>query len=89
MAIIKDGRLVASGRSSSCAGRGRERSAWSSKATRLSVPGAAVVDRGPRGTVFDAPDPEAVLDAARAAGRVTYFALERPRLTDLFREAVR
>jgi hypothetical protein len=32
--------------------------------------------------------PDAVLDAARAAGTVTYFSLERPTLTDLFREAV-
>jgi hypothetical protein len=29
-----------------------------------------------------------VLDAARSAGSVTYFALERPTLSDLFREAV-
>jgi hypothetical protein len=29
-----------------------------------------------------------VLDAARAAGSVTYFSLERPTLADLFREAV-
>ena len=29
-----------------------------------------------------------VLDAARAAGTVTHFSLERPSLTDLFRAAV-
>jgi len=33
-------------------------------------------------------DPERVLDAARAAGTVTHFSLERPTLTDLFRAAV-
>jgi hypothetical protein len=53
------------------------------------VPGATVIDRGARGTVFEGADPDAVLDAARAAGRVTYFALERPTLTELFREAVK
>ena len=53
------------------------------------VPGARVLDRGPKGTVFEGADPDAILDAARAAGRVTYFALERPSLTDLFREAVK
>jgi hypothetical protein len=37
---------------------------------------------------LDGVAPDAVLDAARRAGSVTYFALERPTLTDLFREAV-
>jgi hypothetical protein len=32
--------------------------------------------------------PDAVLDAARAAGTVTHFSLERPSLSDLFRAAV-
>jgi hypothetical protein len=36
----------------------------------------------------DGAAPEAVLDAARAAGTVTHFALERPTLSDLFRKAV-
>ena len=53
-------------------------------------PGAEVVDRGPRGLLIalDGLGPEAVLDAARSAGTVTYFALERPTLTDLFRQVV-
>jgi hypothetical protein len=38
--------------------------------------------------LHDGIGPDAVLDAARRAGTVTYFALERPTLTDLFREAV-
>ena len=52
--------------------------------------GAEVVDRGPRGVLvaLDGLAPDAVLDAARRAGTVSYFALERPTLTDLFREAV-
>ena len=90
VAIIKDGRLVASGAVEELRGQG-------SGAVRVvvdgdplvHVPGATVIDRGARGTVFEGADPDAVLDAARAAGRVTYFALERPTLTELFREAVK
>jgi ABC-2 type transport system ATP-binding protein len=36
----------------------------------------------------DGAAPDTVLDAARAAGSVTHFSLERPTLTELFREAV-
>ena len=36
----------------------------------------------------DGSTPDAVLDAARTAGSVTLFSLERPTLTELFREAV-
>ena len=55
------------------------------------MPGAEVVDRGADGVLVALPDgapPEAVLDAARAAGTVTHFALERPTLSELFRKAV-
>lgn len=54
------------------------------------VPGVIVKDRGPNGVLVELEEatPDAVLDAARAAGTVTYFSLERPTLTDLFREAV-
>jgi len=97
VAIIKDGRLVASGpveelrdrgtdeRHVRVAVQGVEGDAW-----LAAVPGARVKDRGVRGTLIalDDASPEAVLDAARAAGTVTYFSLERPTLTDLFREAV-
>ena len=90
VAIINDGRLVASGRVDDLRGQG-------SGAVRVvvegrpdfTVPGAHMLDQGPTGTVLEGVDPERVLDAARAAGRVTYFALERPTLTDLFREAVK
>jgi ABC-2 type transport system ATP-binding protein len=95
--IIKDGRLVASGRvddlRSAGAGDPTVRVAvqgggeeWLAR-----VPGAEVVDRGPDGVLValrDGAGPEAVLDAARATGTVTHFAVERPTLSELFRKAV-
>jgi ABC-2 type transport system ATP-binding protein len=97
VAIIKDGRLVASGtveelRERRAGGR-RVRVAVEAPAEDwlAGVPGAEVVEHGPRGVLValnDGAGPEAVLDAARRAGSVSYFALERPTLTDLFREAV-
>jgi ABC-2 type transport system ATP-binding protein len=97
VAIIKDGRLVASGaveelrdratdhRHVRVAVRGVEGTGWLER-----VPGASVVDDDPHGTLvaLDGATPDAVLDAARAVGSVTYFSLERPTLADLFREAV-
>ena len=75
--------------SRSCAGRGRERSASPSRARRVRRPGRARARPQPQGHRLRGRRPDAVLDAARAAGRVTYFALERPTLSDLFREAVK
>ena len=94
VAIIKDGRLVASGAVEELRDRGADH-----RRVRVEVaaddawvpPGAEVVSRDGRGIVLalrDATTPDAVLDAARAAGSVTHFSLERPTLTDLFREAV-
>jgi ABC-2 type transport system ATP-binding protein len=94
VAIIKDGRIVASGKVEELRDRGAD-----GRRVRVEVqdagddwvpPGAEVVDRGPRGVLIsiDGVGPDAVLDAARAAGTVTYFALERPTLTDLFRQVV-
>jgi ABC-2 type transport system ATP-binding protein len=95
VAIIKDGRLVASGKVEELRDRGAD-----DRRVRVEVQdggedwvpeGAEIVDRGPRGVVValhDGVGPDAVLDAARRAGSVTYFALERPTLSDLFREAV-
>ena len=94
VAIIKDGRLVASGPVEELRDRGA-----AARRVRVEVqgagedwlpPGVEVVDRGPRGVLLllDGAQPDIVLDAARAAGAVTYFALERPTLTELFREAV-
>jgi ABC-2 type transport system ATP-binding protein len=94
VAIIKDGRLVASGKVEELRDRGadgrRVRVAVESTSDDWVPPDAEVVDRGPRGLLIalDGLGPDAVLDAARSAGTVTYFALERPTLTDLFRQVV-
>jgi ABC-2 type transport system ATP-binding protein len=73
VAIIKDGRLVASGEVADLRAR--------------RAPGYRVVVDGVE-RVVDGGDPEAILDAARAEGTVTYFAQERPTLAELFREAI-
>ena len=100
VAIINTGRLVAAGavaelrergprrrRAGARARRGRRRRAAGSPACRAPRwPGrarAALLVRLAPGA-----RPEAVLDAARAAGTVTHFSLERPTLADLFRAAV-
>jgi ABC-2 type transport system ATP-binding protein len=97
VAIIKDGRIVATGAVEELRDRGaqvrRVRVAVEGAADDwlARVPGVDVVDTGPRGAVValrDGAAPDDVLDAARAAGSVTHFSLERPTLTDLFREAV-
>jgi ABC-2 type transport system ATP-binding protein len=99
VAIVKDGRLVASGPVEELRSRGagerprvRVELAAEPPAGWLSdVPGAQTVEPLPRGALVELTDglgPDAVLDAARAAGSVTYFSLERPTLTQLFREAV-
>ena len=98
VAIIKDGRLVASGKVEEL----REQGAGGHTVVRVAVagagddwlvgvPGAEVVERGTEGLLValrDGAGPDALLDAARSAGTVTHFALERPTLTDLFRKAV-
>jgi ABC-2 type transport system ATP-binding protein len=72
VAIIKDGRLVASGSVEELRGdRGT---------IRVVIDGAEHVVPGE--------NPDAVLDWARAQGSVSYFAQERPTLAELFREAV-
>jgi ABC-2 type transport system ATP-binding protein len=94
VAIIKDGRLVASGTVEELRDRGsdgrRVRVAVRAGGQDWLPEGVEVVDRGARGLLvaLNGVGPDAVLDAARRAGSVTYFALERPTLTDLFREAV-
>jgi ABC-2 type transport system ATP-binding protein len=98
VAIVKDGRLVASGGVEDL----RERGAARRRLVRVeldaapgawdpAVPGARVVRPLARGALLEldaATDPDAVLDAARRAGGVTHFSLERPSLAELFREAV-
>jgi ABC-2 type transport system ATP-binding protein len=97
VAIIKDGRLVATGTVEELRTRGDEGRrvrvavAGAPEDWLAPVPGAEVVGTGSRGVLValhDGVAPDAVLDAARAAGSVTYFSLERPTLADLFREAV-
>jgi ABC-2 type transport system ATP-binding protein len=96
VAIIKDGRLVATGRVEDLRDEGAPE-----RQVRVAVDApdeawlgrlpAEVLDRSPRGllvALLDGAGPEDVLDAARAAGTVTHFSLERPTLTDLFRRAV-
>jgi ABC-2 type transport system ATP-binding protein len=99
VAIVNRGRLVASGAVAELReqGRGgveqvRVRVEGDGDGSWLAgVPGAEIADRGPRGLLVrlqQGESPEAVLDAARSAGAVTHFSLERPTLTDLFRAAV-
>jgi ABC-2 type transport system ATP-binding protein len=97
VAIVKDGRLVASGKVDDLRSAGaaaltvRVAVAGGGAEWLAAVPGAEVVDRGPAGVLValqDGAGPEAVLDAARATGTVTHFAVERPTLSELFRKAV-
>jgi ABC-2 type transport system ATP-binding protein len=99
VAIINHGRLVAAGAVEELRERGRAGAeqvrvrvegdgdgAWVA-----GVPGAELAEAGARGLLvrLSGPGgPEAVLDAARRAGTVTHFSLERPTLADLFRAAV-
>ena len=97
VAIVKDGRLVASGRVEELREQGaggqtvRVAVAGTGEDWLARVPGAEVVDRGPAGVLValrDGAGPDALLDAARSAGTVTHFAHERPTLSELFRKAV-
>jgi ABC-2 type transport system ATP-binding protein len=99
VAIVKDGRLVASGPVEALRARGAEErprvrvelAATPAVAWLDGLPGARAVERLPSGAVVELSDgvpPDRVLDAARAAGSVTHFSLERPTLSQLFREAV-
>jgi ABC-2 type transport system ATP-binding protein len=98
VAIVKDGRLVAAGRVEDLrAGGAHDRrvrvavegdgdGAW-----LAGVPGAELVARERGGLLVrlsDGAEPERVLDAARTAGTVVHFSLDRPTLTDLFREVI-
>jgi len=99
VAIIKDGRLVAHGAVEEL----RERGRGEVQQVRVrvegdgsgdwvgAVPGAEVTATGPHGVLVRLPGDGAtdgLLDAARRAGTVTHFSLERPTLADLFRQAV-
>jgi ABC-2 type transport system ATP-binding protein len=95
VAIVRGGRVVASGRVAELrAARGGRR--WRVELAGASEDwldgvaasvvqrdnGAVVVELGPGA------DEQALLDAARRAGRVRRFAPEEPTLADLFREAI-
>ena len=56
------------------------------------VPSTELIERARDGALLvgltDGATPDVLLDAARGAGTVTHFSLERPTLTDLFRRVV-
>ncbi len=96
VAIIDHGRLVASGSVDDLTTSGPRRlavrveghrdGAWARSLAGVTVsetPGGEV-----RLVLEDSADSDAVLDAARRAGRVTRFVVERRRLSEVFREAV-
>jgi ABC-2 type transport system ATP-binding protein len=94
--VIAAGRVVASGpvaelRDGGAQGRWRIRVEGAPAGWTPALPGAAVVGRDGADVVValgDGVGEQALLDAARAAGRVTAFAPERRTLTDLFRSVV-
>ena len=96
VAIVKDGRLVASGTVDELRGSDRRSVRVAVEAPDegwlASLPTAEPVSRARDGSLLvalrDGATPEDVLDAARRAGTVTHFSLERPTLTELFRKAV-
>jgi ABC-2 type transport system ATP-binding protein len=96
VAIVKDGRLVAGGTVEAlrgAGGRGVRGAVDAPDEAWLGALGAVdPVSRGRDGSVLvaltDGVTPQDVLDAARRAGAVTHFSVERPTLTDLFRKAV-
>jgi ABC-2 type transport system ATP-binding protein len=96
VAIINRGRLVATGKVADLRAAGRTRryrvgvdgaaSDWVN-----GLAGATVVGKANGRVVLelaDGADEQAVLDAARAAGRVTHFSAVERSLADLFRQAV-
>jgi ABC-2 type transport system ATP-binding protein len=99
VAIVNHGRVVATGAVDELRERGgdghrhvRVQVAGDGDGRWLdSMSGVELVETGPRGVLVrlrDDADPDRVLDAARAAGTVVHFSLERPTLSDLFRAAV-
>jgi ABC-2 type transport system ATP-binding protein len=95
--IVDAGRVVAGGTIAELrSGGGRDRlrvgldGGWTAWAESLPRARVVAVDGGDVVLELDAgADDQAVLDAARAAGRVHTFVHEQPSLVDLFREVVR
>jgi ABC-2 type transport system ATP-binding protein len=95
VAIIDDGRLVLTGRLDELRSSGRRRLEVELGTGRTdwadALPGTEVLERRGGRVVLrlaDGGDPQATLAAAQAAGPVTRFAVEQPRLSELFLEAV-
>jgi ABC-2 type transport system ATP-binding protein len=96
VAIVNRGRIVAAGRVDELRDqrtlpRLRVQVDGSSNGWADALEGVDVVARGERGVVLelrDGSDDQAVLDAARRAGRVRRFEPVRPTLAELFREVV-
>jgi ABC-2 type transport system ATP-binding protein len=96
VAIINRGRLVATGKVADLRAAGSHRQyqvgvAGASFDWASGLSGATVVGRSNGRVVLelnDGADDQAVLDAARAAGRVTHFSAVQPSLSELFRQAV-
>jgi ABC-2 type transport system ATP-binding protein len=95
VAIINGGRLVASGTVAELRARGGG-GAWrvvvrdAAPGWEQHVAGARVLSADERGVlvVLEEADEQALLDAARAAGRVCHFGREEPTLAELFRDVV-
>jgi len=98
VAILKAGRLVAFGPVAELRARGGK-GAWRVLVTVNGagtswiedVPGAHVLQADARGLLValeDGADEQALLDAARAAGRVGHFAREEPTLAELFKGVI-
>ena len=94
VAIIKDGRLVASGSVAELRARGGAQDLWRVEVQgapagwAAAIPGVDVRSEDHGVTLASASDEQALLDAARAAGRVGRFEPVAPTLAELFREAV-
>jgi ABC-2 type transport system ATP-binding protein len=96
VAIINRGRLVATGKVADLRAASSHRQyqvavAGANSDWARGLPGTTVVGRSNGRVVLqlsDGADDQAVLDAARAAGRVTHFSAVEPSLTELFRQAV-
>jgi ABC-2 type transport system ATP-binding protein len=96
VAIINRGRLVATGKVADLRAAGRSRQYQVGVAGAMSdwasgLPGATVLGKANGRIVLElagGADEQALLDAARAAGRVTHFSAVERSLADLFRQAV-
>jgi ABC-2 type transport system ATP-binding protein len=95
VAIIDEGRLVMAGPLDELRSAGRRRLVVELANGRTEwadgIPGAEVLERRAGRVVLrlaDDADPQSVLAAAQDAGPVERFAVERPRLSELFLEAV-